>query len=243
MQTTVNLWPLIGVLVIVIGFVLRFNPMLVVALTALATGFAAAMPLETILATIGTGFIKTRALPLIILLPLAIIGLLERHGLREHAQHFIGRIRSATVGRLLIAYLFVRETTAALGLTSLGGHPQMVRPLLAPMAEGAAENRYGKLPEAVRYRLLALCAATDNIGLFFGEDIFVAFGAIALMHTFLLGSGIDVEPLHIAFWGIPTAICAFIIHAVRLKRFDSRLERELGGQQAAPTLPAAVSQE
>lgn len=107
----------------------------------------------------------------------------------------------------------------------------MVRPLLAPMAEGAAENRYGKLPEKIRYKLLALCAATDNVGLFFGEDIFVAFGAIALMHTFLLGSNIDVEPLHIAVWGIPTAICAFIIHAIRLKRFNSQLERELGGKR------------
>ncbi|MNY22358.1 hypothetical protein D3C86_1559650 [compost metagenome] len=48
------------------------------------------------------------------------------------------------------------------------------------------------------------------------------------MHTFLLSSNIDVEPLHIAVWGIPTAICAFLIHAVRLKRLDSWLERELG---------------
>lgn len=47
------------------------------------------------------------------------------------------------------------------------------------------------------------------------------------MHTFLLGSGIDVEPLHIAVWGIPTAICAFIIHAIRLHRFDRRLTREM----------------
>ena len=227
MQTAINLWPLLGVLVIVLGFVLRFNPMLVVALAALATGLAASMPLETILATIGTGFIKTRTLPLIILLPLAVIGLLERHGLRLHAQNWIARFSGATAGRLLIAYLFVRETTAALGLTSLGGHPQMVRPLLAPMAEGASESRFGKLPEALRIKLLALCAATDNVGLFFGEDIFVAFGAIALMHTFLLGSGIDVDPMHIAFWGIPTAICAFVIHAIRLHRFDQRLNREL----------------
>lgn len=227
MQTTVNLWPLLGVLVIVVGFVLRFNPLLVVALAAVATGLAAQFSPEALLAAIGTGFIKARALPLIILLPLAVIGLLERHGLRLHAQNWIARFRNATVGRLLILYLFVRETTAALGLTSLGGHPQMVRPLLAPMAEGTAEKLHGRLPEALRQRLLAFCAATDNVGLFFGEDIFVAFGAIALMHTFLLGAGLDVEPLHIALWGIPTALCAFFIHALRLHRFDRQLYREL----------------
>ena len=35
------------------------------------------------------------------------------------------------------------------------------------------------------------------------------------------------ELLHIAFWGIPTAICAFIIHAIRLHRFDRMLTREM----------------
>ncbi|WP_016585215.1 5-oxoproline transporter, DUF969 family subunit, partial [Yersinia pestis] len=101
-------------------------------------------------------------------------------------------------------------------------------PLLAPMAEGAAENRYGELPEKVRYRLRAMSAATDNVGLFFGEDIFVAFGAIIFMHNFMLESGgIQTEPLHIALWGIPTAICAFLIHAYRLQRLDKQLAAEL----------------
>ena len=134
MLSDVNLWPLIGVAIIIVGFVLRFNPMLVVIVTAVGTALAAGFPIDKILATIGTGFIKTRNLPLIILLPLAVIGLLERHGLRQHAQNWISSIKSATAGRLLIVYLAARQLTAAIGLTSLGGHPQMVRPLLAPMA-------------------------------------------------------------------------------------------------------------
>ena len=138
MPTDINLWPLLGVVVIIVGFVLRFNPMLVVIVTAVVTAFAAHFPVDRILAAIGTGFIKTRNLPLIILLPLAVIGLLERYGLRQHAQRWISSIKSATAGRLLIVYLGARQMTAAIGLTSLGGHPQMVRPLLAPMAEGAA---------------------------------------------------------------------------------------------------------
>ncbi|MEB0010752.1 DUF969 domain-containing protein [Glaciimonas sp. Gout2] len=239
MHSAVSLWPLIGVVVIIAGFILRFNPMLVVAVAAIVTGVAAQFPAEQVLAEIGTGFIKTRNLPLIILLPLAIIGLLERHGLRLHAQNWIGRIKSATAGRLLIVYLAARELTAAIGLTSLGGHPQMVRPLLAPMTEGAAETRYGKLTDAVRFKLRAYAAATDNIGLFFGEDIFVAFGAIVLMSTFLHEAGIDVEPLHIALWGIPTAISAFIIHGYRLSRLDAALDREMNYQPHAKTATSA----
>ncbi|KQP35272.1 DUF969 domain-containing protein [Pseudorhodoferax sp. Leaf274] len=242
MTPTINLWPLLGVAVIIAGFVLRFNPMLVVIVTAVTTALAAGFPLDRILATIGTGFIKTRNLPLIILLPLAVIGLLERHGLRQHAQNWISGIRSATAGRLLVVYLAARQLTAAIGLTSLGGHPQMVRPLLAPMAEGAAEARHGKLPERVRHKLRAFCAATDNVGLFFGEDIFVAFGAVVLMTTFLREAGIEVEPLHVALWGLPTAVCAFAIHAWRLKRLDRMLAHEVAQHGAAsgePAMPAA----
>ena len=249
MLSDVNLWPLIGVAIIIVGFVLRFNPMLVVIVTAVGTALAAGFPIDKILATIGTGFIKTRnlpliillPLPLIILLPLAVIGLLERHGLRQHAQNWISSIRSATAGRLLIVYLAARQLTAAIGLTSLGGHPQMVRPLLAPMAEGATEARYGKLPERIRHKLRAFSAATDNVGLFFGEDIFVAFGAIVLMTTFLREAGIDVEPLHVALWGIPTAICAFAIHAWRLYRLDGVLARELKAEGIEPLAASATA--
>jgi uncharacterized membrane protein len=224
-HTVVNLWPLLGVAVIILGFALRAHPVLVVIAACAVTGFAAAMPLEQLLASVGAAFIKTRNLPLILLLPLAAIGLLERYGLKEHAQASIARIKSATTGRLLIVYLAIRELTAAFGLTSLGGHACMVRPLVAPMAEGAAEARYPGLTMEMRYRIRAMSAATDNIGLFFGEDIFVAFGAIVLMQTILRGEGLEVDPLHMALWGIPTAICAFIIHSWRLYRLDKYLAR------------------
>ncbi len=102
----------------------------------------------------------------------------------------------------------------------------MVRPLLAPMAEALAERDNVDLPISVRDRVKAMAAATDNIGLFFGEDIFVAFGAIILMHTFLRDLNIETDPLHIALWGIPTAVAAFLIHSARLVRFDSYLKSE-----------------
>lgn len=243
MGDAITLWPLMGIVVIVAGFLLRFNPVLVVIVAGIVTGLAAQMPIATILEKLGEGFLNTRNLPFILLIPLAVIGLLERHGLKERAQNWIAKIQSATTGRLLVVYLFIREATAALGLTSLGGHPQMVRPLLAPMAEGAAEKNYGELPGAVRYRLRAMSAATDNVGLFFGEDIFVAFGAIIFMHNFMLESGgIQTEPLHIALWGIPTAICAFLIHGTRLWRLDNYLQREMAKTGATATAEKGEAQ-
>lgn len=183
MGESLSLWPLIGIAAIVVGFVLRFNPVLVVIVSGIITGLAAHMPIATILEKLGEGFLNTRNLPFILLLPLAVIGLLERHGLKERAQTWIAKIRSATAGRLLIVYLFVREVTAAMGLTSLGGHPQMVRPLLAPMAEGAAEKNFGALPGEVRYRLRAMSAATDNVGLFFGKIFSSPSGRLSLCIT------------------------------------------------------------
>jgi len=237
MQSAVNLWPLLGVVVVVAGFLLRANPVLVAVAACGVTGVAAAMPVMALLESLGNAFVKTRNLPLILLLPLAAIGLLERFGLRERAQSVIAKVRSATAGRLLIVYLFARESTAAMGLTSLGGHPTMVRPLVAPMAEAAAEAwakaQHGSLPERVRHRIRAMSAATDNIGLFFGEDIFVAFGAIVLMHTILQAEGIEVDPLHIALWGIPTAVTAFVIHAWNLRRLDHEIRREVAAAKEA----------
>jgi len=76
-----------------------------------------------------------------------------------------------------------------LGLNNLGGHPQTARPLLAPMVEAAAEAHHGLLSSAERERLRALSAATEDVGLFFGGDIFIAFGAVLLMQGFFAHNG------------------------------------------------------
>jgi uncharacterized membrane protein len=224
--------PLVGVVLVVIGFMLRLNPAMVVVGAGVVTGLVAGKTPVEVLELLGTAFTKQRYLA-IFLLTLPVIGLLERHGLKERAQAWITRLRGATAGRLLIAYLAARQLSATLGLTSLGGHPQTVRPLLAPMAEGAADARHGSLPDRPRERLKAMSAATDNVGLFFGEDIFIAFGAVLLMQGFFAENGIELEPLQIALWGIPTAICAFTIHAARLSRLDARLAREVAAMHAA----------
>lgn len=129
-------------------------------------------------------------------------------------------------------YFVAREGTAALGLMSLGGHAQTVRPLLAPMAEGAALNEYGELPQTIRDKIKAHAAACDNIAVFFGEDIFIAFGAVLLIDAFLKRTGSRIEPLHIGLWAIPTAIAALIIHMTRLLRLDASIRRDVMARKA-----------
>lgn len=221
-----NLWPLLGVLVVVIGLVLRLNAVAVVVGAGIVTGLAAGLDPRALLEQLGTGFTRNRFLAILVL-TLPVIGLLERHGLRERAAAAIERMRGVTSARLLIGYQVVRQGAAMIGLHSLGGHPQTVRPLLVPMAEATAERSHGPLPAPVRERLRALCAGTDNVALFFGEDVFIAFGAVLLMQAFLAENGLSVEPLHIALWAIPTAIAALLVHGARLARLEHRLAREI----------------
>jgi uncharacterized membrane protein len=119
-----------------------------------------------------------------------------------------------------------------LGLYDVAGHAQTVRPLLAPMAEGAAEKRGTPLDTRERNGVRAFSAATDNIGRFFGEDVFIALGAVLLIQGFYAQHGIELEPLQIALWALPTAIAAFVIHAIRTVLFARRIRN--GAVDSAP---------
>jgi uncharacterized membrane protein len=114
---------------------------------------------------------------------------------------------------------------AAVGLTDVAGHAQTVRPLVAPMAVAAAEKEHGPLDEPTSEHLKAMSAATDNVGRFFGEDIFIAISSILLIQGVLKTFGIELTPFELSVWAIPTAICAFLIHGSRLLWMDRALAR------------------
>lgn len=214
---------LIGIAVVILGFALRLNPLLVVGVAGLTTGVAAGSGVIAVIEAFGRAFVENRYVG-IGLLVLPVIGLLERSGLRERAQALIRAMRTATTPRILLTYLMFRQITAALGLNALFGQAQTVRPLIAPMAEAAGE-RQGLLSEVDRMTIRAHAAAADNIGAFFGEDVFVAVGSILLMRGFLQQSGYMVAPLDLALWAIPTALLAFFVHGARLLLVGRRLKR------------------
>jgi uncharacterized membrane protein len=219
-----NDWVLLGILIVVAGFALRLNPLLVVTVSAIATGLIAGKGLLQVIAAFGKAYNDNRFVTIIYIL-LPVIGLLERYGLQQRARTLIGGMKRATTGRLLIFYLLFRQIFASLGLTSVAGHPQTVRPLVAPMAEAAAEKQDPAIDAAGRERVKAYAAATDNVGLFFGEDIFIAIGSILLMVGFLQQNGIRLEPLQLSVFAIPTAVLAFLIHSARLLLLDRSLSR------------------
>ena len=223
--------PLLGIPIVVLGFALRLNPMLVVVASGLATGLLAGMSPTEVIAAFGKAFNDNRIIAIVwVVLP--VIGLLERYGLQQRAADVIRGFRGATTGRLLLLYLAYRQLTAAVGLHSTAGHAQTVRPLVAPMALAAAGEPTPEEAEKIK----AMAAATDNVGLFFGEDIFFAIGSIVLIQQVLAADGYNVAPLELALWAIPSAIAAFVIHGGRLWWWDHKSSPSLsrgGGSRAA----------
>ncbi len=217
-----NYWPLLGVAIVIIGFTLRLNPALIVVTAGIVSGILSGLSIPDLLALLGHSFLSNRMLMLFIL-TLPAIGLLERAGLRERAHAFIATLHQLTFARLLVAYLAIRQVLSMLGLTTVAGHPQTVRPLLAPMAEAAAEKIDPALDDSKREDIRAMAAATDNVGLFFGEDVFIALGAVLLIQAFFAQNKIDLNPVSIAVWAAPTAIAAFVIHSIRIVLFQRRL--------------------
>ena len=217
-----NYLPLLGIALVVLGFALRFNPLLVVAVSAIVTGLLGGMDFLKVLGALGHGFNENRFVTITYIV-LPVIGILERFGLQERARALISKIRGATVGRLLIGYLAFRQVFAALGLKDIAGPAQTVRPLVAPMAVAAAERQHGELDEPTSERVKAMAAATDNVGVFFGEDIFLAIASILLIQGSLKGFEIELTPFQLSVWAIPTAICAFVIHGARLLLLDRQL--------------------
>src|SRR5258708_32123533 len=94
---------LIGIVIVVIGFVLRINPLLVVTVAGLATGIARGLGPLAVVAAFGKAFITSRYVA-IVWLVLPVIGLLQHAGLKERARAVVAGLRAATSSLLRPAY-------------------------------------------------------------------------------------------------------------------------------------------
>ncbi len=214
-----------GVVIVVVGLVLKLNPLLVVLAAGVVTGLVSNMSIVQILEAIGNAFVTNRAMSILILI-LPVVGLCERFGLREQAEFLIKKLTAATSGRILTLYLLLRQVTMTLGL-NLGGHPAMIRPLIAPMAEAAAEKNGARVSEATIDKIRGLAASADNMGNFFGQLIFPATGGVIYIFNTMENANIKVDPIDIALWAIPTGIAAFVVAAIRYWFLDKEIAKEL----------------
>jgi uncharacterized membrane protein len=233
---------LLGILVVAVGFGFRVNALVVVLAAGLVTGLSAGFPFREVVAMMGKFFVDNRGLVLPIALLLPVVGLLEKHGLREHIVTLMQRARAATAGRVYWIYQAVRGGLSVLGI-SLGSHAGMVRPLVVPMAESAARNQLaapraegaaqerGELTDATRERVRAHGAAAENVGNFFSDDIFVAVGALLLVKGFFDNAGVPVTLATIQLWSVPTALWVLLVGWWRYRALDRWLAKHAGGMR------------
>ena len=223
---------LIGVVIVIVGLIMRFNPLLVVLVAGFATGLVAGMSPLDVLSAIGQAFVTNRYMSLLILV-LPVIGVLERFGLREKAEDIIRGMRSLTAGRVMFAYQIFRQVTVGLGL-QLGGHPSFIRPIIAPMTEAAAA-REGATGAVWLDRIRAMSASSENYGNFFGQLLFPAAGGLLLIKGVLENAGYKVDLLVMAQYAIPSAIAASAIALLRFLLLDRSIrsaEQNKGGRQS-----------
>lgn len=229
---------LLGIAIIIIGFALKLDTIAVVVSAGIATGLVAKMNIVEILNILGEAFVANRVTCLF-MITIPIIGLSERYGLRAKAVMLIKKASSLSAGKLLSGYTLLREVTIGMGVT-LGGHPQFVRPLVSPMAEGAAIAKYGeKVEEKDIEKIKAYSAASDNIGNFFAQNVFMANSGVLLIASTLEGLGMPVDTMQIAKVAIPVAVIAFVIWFVQnmlldkklMKKYASKENTEVRGEQ------------
>lgn len=219
-----NYWVLIGVLIIVIGFALKLDVVAVVLISGLVTGLIAGMPIVEVLDVIGKGFVDNRYMSLFFL-SLPLIAIMERYGLKDRAAEAIQKMKSASAGGVVGLYIFIRWAAAALSLR-LGGHIQFVRPLILPMAEGAA-NKKVELSDKRLEELKGLAGAAENYGNFFGQNIFPVASGVLLIQGTLNQAGYDVTNGEIAKSSILAGVSMLILALVQCYLYERRLRKDM----------------
>ncbi len=174
---------LIGVLIIIIGFIFKVDTLFTVVVAGIATGIIAQISFNDIMYTLGSAFVKNRYMTIFVL-SLPVIGMLEKNGLKEVAVDKISKVKSASAGKIISLYLVIRTLAAAGGLR-LQGHVLFIRPLILPMSIGAAKSKNGSISANDEERIKGLSGAVENFANFFGQNAFIASsGVLLIMSTF-----------------------------------------------------------
>lgn len=212
---------LIGVLIVVLGFAFKLDSILIILVAAVVTSLVSGMGLDGLLETLGTSFVDNRSMNIFIVTML-VTGTLERNGLREVAAKLISKIKGATSGVVIAAYTLMRVMFAAFNV-GFGGVAGFIRPVITPMAYGAAEAEHGEVNEEHYEKLKGMSTGAENMAWFFGQVLFVGGGGGLLVQSTLASVGYNVSLVDLARVQIPVAIIATILYMVYVVVLDKKM--------------------
>ena len=214
---------LIGIVIIVLGFALKFDVLATVLLAGLVTGIVAGMDIPHILSILGESFVSNRLMSIFLII-FPVIAIIERYGLKERAAYLIGKIKNASAGKVLAIYMLVRTAASAFNVR-IGGHVQFVRPLILPMSEAAAKvSKRSDLSENEVEELKGHAAAVENFGNFFAQNCFAAASGVVLIQG-TLSMYKEVTLPSIAMASIPVMVITVAFTFVQVFLFDRKVKK------------------
>lgn len=214
---------LIGIVIIVLGFALKFDVLATVLLAGLVTGIVAGMDIPHILSILGESFVSNRLMSIFLII-FPVIAIIERYGLKERAAYLIGKIKNASAGKVLAIYMLVRTAASAFNVR-IGGHVQFVRPLTLPMSEAAAKvSKQSDLSENEVEELKGHAAAVENFGNFFAQNCFAAASGVVLIQG-TLSMYKEVTLPSIAMASIPVMVITVVFTFLQVFLFDRKVKK------------------
>lgn len=212
---------LIGVLIVIVGFALKLDSILIIFLALITTGIAGGLGIDGLLESIGVNFVDNRSMA-IFMVVLLVTGVLERNGLREAASDLIRKIKGATAGKVIVSYGILRSVLGAfnVGLGSVAG---FIRPALMPMSEAAVIERVGKVKEEYLEDIKGMSVAMENVTWFFVQNLFIGQSGALLVQGTLDTLGYQVDLAEMAVAEIPIALIAIVVICILTLRQDKRL--------------------
>ena len=207
-----ELLKLLGIVIVIAGFALKLDSILVILVAAVVTAIVGGLGPVTLLETLGSTFVANRSMAIFIIVML-VTGTQERNGLREAAAALIGKFKGATSGLVIGLYGIMRSIFAAFNI-GFGGVAGFVRPVIMPMAEGAIVAQGYEPNEEHLEELKGMAAGMENITWFFGQVLFVGGSGGLLVQSTLAGLGIEVELAQLAAIEIPVCVIATIVAIV-----------------------------
>lgn len=227
-----NYLVLLGIVIVVVGFALKLDSILIVIVAGLATALIGGLGVDGFLVTLGTSFVDNRNMAIFIII-LLVTGTLERNGLKTAAANLIGRVKNATPGVIIALYGVMRMIFAAFNV-SFGGVAGFVRPVIMPMCVGAIEASGHTPNDEYVEQVKAMASGMENVAWFFGQVLFVGTSGALLVQSTMDALGYQTDLLQMALFEIPVALVALTVTSVYYIILDKKLRAKYYGDTKAP---------
>ncbi len=134
---------LVGILIIVIGFILKKDAILIIICSAIVTALVGGLGIGGLLDVLGSSFVNNRNIAIFILIIL-VTATLERNGLKQVAKNLIAKVKNASAGLIIGLYTIMRGIFSACNISLVtatlerNGLKQVAKNLIAKVKNASA---------------------------------------------------------------------------------------------------------